>query len=118
MPTMSEQRQAIAAALTVDVDGYSLVGSTYAPDVVTPLRSWPSWDSTVPENACAAVTTWRVLLALPGGNLVTWDDCTDSLVQAVTEALYSLGRVLRVEPVTYIAQDTSGYPCLQFTVEI
>lgn len=108
-------RADIVAALE-GVDGLGVATSTPSP--VHPGHAWPVWASATFRNACVTDATWYVFVALPAGVNAATVDAGDQLVAVVALALFTVGKVTRVEPWQWPAEPGGqAYPVLRFTLE-
>lgn len=112
--TTTDLRTEIMAALD-SVAG--VTGSPSAPNVITAGSGvgWPTWLSTSWINDWVRERAWHVFVVMPGTGDVTTLDYADPLVEAVGVALWELGHVDIVEPVSLTAGASGDVvPALRF----
>jgi hypothetical protein len=79
---------------------------------------WPVWMQTEPGTMTGDIITWEVHVTLPNGTLDSTITEADRLTQALMDALYEVGEIVRVEPETHElqAQGAQGLPCIVTTL--
>lgn len=108
----------IADALD-DVDG--LAGSPTVPETIAPGAAWPVWVSTRYLNMRTdgpRETKWRAFVALPNASSATPIEAADPLIEAVGNALSSIGlRIDLIEPVRSEASpEGASIPLLRYSL--
>lgn len=111
---MSPTRAAIVDALKLVP---TLSVSSAPPAVISAGSAWPVWAASEFRNACATEETWYAFVALPNGSPSVPTDAGDELLGDVATALWSVGKVERVEPWAWpVDQTQSAVPVLRFTL--
>lgn len=113
---MSITRAAIVDALKTVSE---LSVSSAVPAVIGARAAWPVWAASEFRNACATEETWFVFVALPSGSPAVPTDAADELVGDVVAALWTVGKVERVEPWAWpVDQTQSAVPVLRFSLKV
>ena len=109
-------REDIAAALAT-VPGVTAPSPTPPPTPVAGA-AWPVWTAYTWLNDCLRETTWYVYVVVPSGNLATRSQAADALAEPLGEALYDLGTLGPIEPVSLPPAEGTGQgmPALRATL--
>jgi len=88
-----------------------------APGVVSTGSAWPVWASTEWQSACMTRESWYVFVALPNADQLTTDTAGDVQLVDVAAALFTVGKVERVEPWAWpVESGQQAVPVLRFTL--
>lgn len=113
----SVRSRLVAALATIPgITAYPVV-----PDQATAGAAWPKWIQTVYQNGklCQlAVDTYDVLVTLPASYIGVTVDQGDAFRDVVAEAVFPVGQVQLIEPVSITFQDRQTMPALRLRVVI
>lgn len=89
------------------------------PDVVTAFTAWPAWSQTTWRAACVTESEWFVFLILPNTDTPTTVDAADDVMEAVSDALWRVAKVVRREPWRLpMEPGQQTVPVVRFTLQI
>lgn len=92
---------------------------TTTPDTIAPNTAWPGWSSTSWRNRCVTTSEWFVFVILPNGSTEATVDVGDVTMEAVSDALWTIAKVIRREPWRIpVEPGQQTVPVVRFTLEI
>ena len=116
--TVAGDTRAAIVSILDDIDG--LTGYSLAPDQATAGAAWPRWVQTTYDGALCtlAVSSYDVLVTLPGAYVQDTVDQGDAFRDVVALALIRLGRIDYAEPVSITFADSQAMPGLRLRLVI
>lgn len=89
------------------------------PDTIAPMTAWPAWSETRWTNPCVTSSEWFVFVIVPNGSTEATVDAADEAMEAVSDALWTVAKVVRREPWRIpLEPGQQTVPVVRFTLQI